>query len=264
MANEALKLNGEMRPIESSSGTSYMGKIGTQQVFVKLNASPILPLVAAEGITPKILWTRELENGNGSLTAQSWIEGHVLTNAEMLHPDIPKLLMKLHTSRSIRDSLSQFDRSVKRPASVLNDLLENEESQIAKNSFLSGVAQEMQTKVPMLNNLNIMVLHGDIRPSNWLLEEKTGRLYLIDWDTVSLGDPFYDIGYYISHFVARADWAMMMSRLGYSLTDVSVWSKLRWYGQLAFLVHADHAMRLNNIVAANREIQGLRLFMGQF
>ncbi|MDR0199647.1 MAG: phosphotransferase family protein [Streptococcaceae bacterium] len=257
--------NWELKPIDSRSGNSYFGRIGTQQVFVKRNPCPILPNLAAEGLTPKLLWSRPTDSGD-ILTAQPWIVGHTLDKdwLELVDAQVGQLLAHLHTNRGLRDALSTFDRTVQRPAKVLEELITHEGSFVGSNNFLRQVADEMSTAVPALNNLNIVVVHGDVNPSNWLKEDATGKIYLIDWDTVSLGDAFYDIGYLLSHFVSRSRWDSLLAEMGYNRTDIAILAKIRWYGELSFMQQIENYLQGGDTFKANNEILGLRRFIASF
>ncbi|GAB2025914.1 phosphotransferase [Lactovum odontotermitis] len=262
MVTQEPSLNWQMRVIDSSSGNSYMGEFRNQRVFIKVNANPLLPSLSTEGLAPKIQWIRKTQNGD-TLTAQSWIEGTTLQPADMMDEQVFELLSKLHSSRTLRDSLSTFDRTVSRPAEILSELINKPNSVIANNTFLCSVTNTMLETVPYLNNLSIVVVHGDISPSNWL-RSKNGRIYLIDWETVSLGDAYLDNAFLLSHYIPRQHWGAWLARSGDRLSDVASLAKFIWYGKLSYLKRIDAYLSVNNTMAANAEIQGLRHFMEMF
>lgn len=247
----------------SSSGTSYIGKFGNQKVYIKLNANPILPSLSSEGIAPKIQWIRKTEDGS-TLTAQSWINGSVLTPDELYDNQVYDLLKKLHTSRTLRESFSNFNRSISRPAEMLNELLIAENSVIATNTFLREIADDMSKTVPILNNLGIVVVHGNIVAKNWLKDEISGKIYLTGWDDVSLGDAFLDDAFLLSHYIPKENWGIWLAKSGDRLSDVVTLSKLIWYGKLSFLRQIHYHLLQNDTVAANAEIQALRRFKDLF
>ncbi|MDR2977228.1 MAG: phosphotransferase family protein [Streptococcaceae bacterium] len=263
MVTQEPSLNWQMRVIDSSSGNSYMGEFRNQRVFIKVNANPLLPSLSTEGIAPKIQWIRKTQSGE-TLTAQSWIEGGTLSPADMMDEQVFELLKKLHTSRNLRDSLSTFDRTVSRPAEILSILLTKPDSVIANNTFLRGVADSMLETVPYLNNLSIVVVHGNVSPNNWLRAADSGRIYLIDWETVSLGDAYLDNAYLLSHFIPRKHWGVWLAKSGDRLSDVASLAKFIWYGKLSYLKQIDSYLSQNNTMAANAEIQGLRRFIEMF
>lgn len=262
MVTEEPQMNWNMQPIEDSSGNSFIGRVGSTQVFIKLDASPLLPSLSTEGLTPKILWIRKTPNGE-TLTAQSWIEGRTLTVDEMKDPQISKILDNLHNNRTLRDSLSTFDRSVARPAELLNNLIARS-TPVSTNNYLQQVAGDMLKTIPSLNNLNIVVVHGDVSPSNWLKDEKTGQIYLIDWDTVSLGDAFYDTSYLLSHYIPYTEWGEWLARSAYDIKDILVLAKISWYGKLSFLQQINKHLLKGDTMSANNEILGLRRFSELF
>lgn len=257
MATQEPSINFELQPIEGSA-SSFVGHVGSTQVFVKKNGSPLLPSLSTEGISPKILWIRNTPEGD-TLTAQSWIEGHTLRTDEMAEPQVGKILEHLHNSRALRDSLSTFDRSVARPAELLNALLVDG-SPVSRNNYLRQIADDMLQTVPALNNLTIVVVHGNVAPESWLKDEKTGRVYLTNWDQVSLGDSFYDTAFLLSHYIARRDWGEWLAQTGYDVKDILVLAKIKWYGRLSFLKQINRYLLEGNTFAANAEILALRKF----
>jgi thiamine kinase-like enzyme len=263
MVTQDSAMNWQMRVIDSSSGNSYMGEFRNQRVFIKVNANPLLPSLSTEGIAPKIQWIRKTQNGD-TLTAQSWIEGSTLTIDDMMDEQVFELLKKLHSSRTLRDSLSNFDRTVSRPAELLSTLLNKPNSVIANNTFLRSVTDSMLETVPYLNNLSIVVVHGDISPNNWMRASSSGKIFLIDWETVSLGDAYLDNAFLLSHFIPRKHWGSWLAKSGDRLSDVASLAKFIWYGKLSYLRQIDTYLSQNNTMAANAEIQGLRHFIEMF
>ncbi|MFV0556903.1 MAG: phosphotransferase [Lactovum sp.] len=264
MIPEEPSIDWKMLALENSqSKTTFMGTFGSQKVFIKSNANPILPSLSSEGISPKIQWIRKIENGD-TLTAQSWIEGRTLKEDELYDDQVYEILKKLHTSRTLRDSFSNFNRLISRPAEMLRDLVISENSVIATNTFLKNIVDDMMKTVPILNNLGIVVVHGNIVPENWLKDEKTGKIYLTGWDNVSLGDAFLDNAFLLSHYIPKEEWGIWLAKSGDHLSDVVTISKLIWYGKLSFLRQIQKYLLMGNTVAANAEIQALRKFKDSF
>lgn len=50
-------------------------------------------MLSAEGIVPKLVWTKRLENGD-TITAQQWVEGRELKPYEMEEERVAKMLKK--------------------------------------------------------------------------------------------------------------------------------------------------------------------------
>lgn len=52
------------------------------------------------------------------------------------------------------------------------------------------------------------VVHGDFSPKNMLL--KNGKIILLDHEVMHYGDPAFDIGFSICHFLSKANWIKSM------------------------------------------------------
>jgi len=64
-------------PIGGDTGQAYMGTRAEERVFLKRNSSPLLAALSVEGITPRLIWTKRVGNGD-VLTAQEWLNGREL------------------------------------------------------------------------------------------------------------------------------------------------------------------------------------------
>jgi len=63
----------QVSPAGGATGEAYIAEYGNQKLFLKRNSSPFLAVLSAEGIVPKLLWTKRLGNGD-VITAQQWLE----------------------------------------------------------------------------------------------------------------------------------------------------------------------------------------------
>ncbi|MCQ4965957.1 phosphotransferase, partial [Bifidobacterium pseudocatenulatum] len=61
------------------------------------------------------------------------------------------------------------------------------------NGFLSNVVVELSENLPELKEEEITVIHGDVNHKNWLVDDESDKVYLVDWDTVLLSSPLVDI-----------------------------------------------------------------------
>lgn len=61
--------------------------------------------------------------------------------------------------------------------------------------FLRGLAAETRT-------LQVTLVHGDYSPKNVLIHDS--RLVLLDHEVVHLGDPAFDLGFSLAHFLSKA------------------------------------------------------------
>ncbi len=54
----------EITPAGGATGEAYFAKFQDRKLFLKRNSSPFLAVLSAEGIVPKLVWTRRMENGD--------------------------------------------------------------------------------------------------------------------------------------------------------------------------------------------------------
>ena len=71
-----------MLPVGGDTGQAYMGIRAEEKLFLKRNSSPFLAALSVEGITPRLVWTKRIGNGD-VLTAQEWLNGRTLASEEM-------------------------------------------------------------------------------------------------------------------------------------------------------------------------------------
>ncbi|MFD6443364.1 phosphotransferase, partial [Peribacillus sp. NPDC060186] len=72
----------DISPAGGATGEAFIAEKDGQKLFLKRNSSPFLAVLSAEGIVPKLMWTKRLENGD-VITAQHWMEGRELSQQEM-------------------------------------------------------------------------------------------------------------------------------------------------------------------------------------
>lgn len=63
-------------------------------------------------------------------------------------------------------------------------------------SFLEGVIESVHAR-------RFALVHGDYSPKNLLVRE--GRLVLVDHETIHFGDPAFDVGFSLTHLLAKAN-----------------------------------------------------------
>ncbi|KHF29242.1 hypothetical protein LR68_02030 [Anoxybacillus sp. BCO1] len=94
---------------------SMMGR----SCFLKRNSSPFLAVLSAEGIVPKLVWTKRMENGD-VITAQQFLQARELKPHDMTSKQVAQLLRKIHRSKEL---LAMMERLGKKPL-LPNRLLE--------------------------------------------------------------------------------------------------------------------------------------------
>ncbi|EDL62545.1 YtmP [Bacillus sp. SG-1] len=83
----------EIVPAGGATGEAFFARYQEQKLFLKRNSSPFLAVLSAEGIVPKLVWTKRIESGD-VITAQHWLNGRELNPDEMEEERAAKLLKK--------------------------------------------------------------------------------------------------------------------------------------------------------------------------
>ncbi len=72
-----------------------------QKLFLKRNSNPFIAALSAEGIVPKLVWTKRIETGE-VVTAQHWKNGRELSSNEMKQTRVLHFIKKkIHNSRPL-------------------------------------------------------------------------------------------------------------------------------------------------------------------
>lgn len=99
----------KVTPAGGLTGDAYVAEKDNKRLFIKRNSSPFLAVLSAEGIVPKLIWTKRMENGD-VITAQKWLDGRELKPAEMQHHKVAELLRKIHHSSELLHMLMRLGK----------------------------------------------------------------------------------------------------------------------------------------------------------
>lgn len=136
------------------------------------------------GIAPRCVFS----DRNAVLMVMPFIQGHSLH-----HPDDDKLLRlgtlvrKLHnysdsypTRYSLKDRINlHYQKAIK-----------------AGIAFPTGFDQEVQKVLNKVCSRPLVPSHGDLNPSNILVDDSCGDITIIDWTTATMEDPFFDLSFF--------------------------------------------------------------------
>lgn len=218
----------EITPAGGLTGEAYFAKKDSKQLFLKRNSSPFLAVLSAEGIVPKLVWTKRLNNGD-VVTAQKWLEGRELRPAEMQYQRVADLLHKIHHSTEL---LHMLLRLGKKPITA-DDYIQSIEKRLNTNR-IENATVEIKDGLAYLNNYlpiarqhNQTVCHGDMNHHNLLLTDD-GQLYLIDWDNAMIADPILDYGKVLNSYIPKENWKEWLEQYGMEL-DKPFLIRMYWY-----------------------------------
>ncbi|UOQ86335.1 phosphotransferase family protein [Gracilibacillus salinarum] len=215
-------------PAGGSTGAAYYAQSDQKKLFLKRNSSPFLAVLSAQGIVPKLVWTKRLENGD-VVTAQQWLDGKALNIEEMQHPKVAKLLSKIHHSSELLDMLLRIEKSTIIPDQML----------VRVKQFVQG-SKQARRSLTIYKSIKYLekrlfdvycdqqvVCHCDLNHHNWMLSDN-GELYLIDWDNARVGDPAMDIGRILQSYIPQEDWKQWLDHYGIE-NNRHLMQRMHWY-----------------------------------
>lgn len=219
------------RPVDGWGGTTFVASLEEDRVFVKFKvAIPILQRLAALEVVPPILYAGNVDSlayviqefTDAPYPEWDWFAGHLPELALLLRTyqqdDAMHALLSARNLTRFADDLNWAEQCYRILREAFACL---QEPNSAYAQFLSQLA-EAQTSLAVPT-------HGDASRKNLLLAPD--RIYLIDWDEVSLSDPMRDIGPLLWWYVPPARWVEFFQRyaapLGYAVTERVYWWSAR-------------------------------------
>lgn len=224
-----------MTPAGGATGDAYIAQQGDQKLFLKRNSSPFLAVLSAEGIVPKLLWTKRMENGD-VITAQKWINGRELKAEEMGNANVARLLRKIHKSTELLDMFKRIGNTPLTPKVIIENIQKNlSELQIYNEILEHGLIYLLKTQ-DQVSIDKYVVCHCDINHNNWVLSDQ-GKLFLIDWDGATAADPALDLGLLLYLYIPEQKWGQWLNEYGLELTE-ELHLRMHWYvvSQTMFIV----------------------------
>lgn len=216
----------ELSPAGGATGEAYFARNGDQKLFLKRNSSPFLAVLSAEGIVPKLVWTRRMENGD-VITAQHWMEGRELKPSDMDGDHVAELLHKIHHSKELLDMLKRMEKEPLTPSSILKGIQETLEFDQFYLPEIEEALVYLRDHAEAVEVGEKVVCHCDLNHNNWLLSENS-QLYLIDWDGAVIADPAIDLGNLLYSYIEEARWGDWLLQYGSELTD-HLRLRMYWY-----------------------------------
>jgi thiamine kinase-like enzyme len=216
----------EIVPAGGATGEAFFAQHEEQKLFLKRNSSPFLAVLSAEGIVPKLVWTKRLENGD-VISAQQWMDGRELKPSEMNADQVAKLLKKIHRSKPLLGMLMRLGKSPLQPETLLQSIEEGLDMDLLKLPSVIRTLEFLNKELEHIRCNETAVCHNDVNHNNWLLTDDS-NLYLIDWDEAIIADPAIDLGQLLYWYIPKEDWSKWLDLYGIHLTD-HLKLRMRWY-----------------------------------
>lgn len=217
----------EVFPAGGATGEAYIAQYeGQNKLFLKRNSSPFLAVLSAEGIVPKLMWTKRMENGD-VITAQHWLKGRELKPIDMTDKAVAILLSKIHNSKELLNMLQRIGKKQLQPLQLLEDLKQTLEKSLFSEKEICNSIQFLEQNLPYINHENLGVCHCDVNHNNWLMSDEQ-ELYLIDWDGAMIADPALDLGPLLYWYIPKNNWSDWLHNYGLELT-ANLERRMKWY-----------------------------------
>nr|WP_318246253.1 phosphotransferase family protein [Bacillus sp. PS06] len=218
----------EISPAGGATGDAYFAQYNERKLFLKRNSSPFLAVLSAEGIVPKLVWTKRLENGD-VITAQHWLNGEELKPSDMNNQHVAELLHKIHHSQELLNMLKRLGKQPLEPEDILFELKQSLSAfaHLVETPEIQQAIARLEEDLEHIKYDNKVVCHCDINHNNWLLTESK-QLYLIDWDGAMIADPAIDIGMLLYWYIKEEDWVEWLNRYGIEASE-DLFRRMKWY-----------------------------------
>ncbi|XQY91043.1 phosphotransferase family protein [Metabacillus sp. HB246100] len=216
----------KITPAGGATGDAYFATKDGQELFLKRNSSPFLAVLSAEGIVPKLIWTKRMENGD-VITAQHRLVGRELKPRDMNGQHVAELLRKIHRSKELLDMLKRLGKQPLTPNSIIEDIKQAVVFEKINVPQINQAIDLLIKQLPQVQCNEQVVCHCDVNHNNWLLS-KDDQLYLIDWDGAMIADPAIDIGILLYWYIEEADWESWLDNYGLELNH-HLHTRIYWY-----------------------------------
>ncbi|WP_243386008.1 phosphotransferase family protein [Bacillus kexueae] len=213
-------------PAGGATGDAYYAEKDGKRLFLKRNSSPFLAVLSAEGIVPKLVWTRRMENGD-VITAQHWLNGRELKPKDMNDEQVAQLLYKIHHSQELLDMLKRLGKQPLTPGELLSEVKNTVDQDLILIPAIQQALVVLEEQLPNIQHNEMVVCHCDINHNNWLLSNEE-RLYLIDWDGAMIADPAIDLGMLLYSYIPENEWEQWLQKYGVELTE-NLMTRMNWY-----------------------------------
>lgn len=243
----------QLHPISGGTGDAYMGIKENEKVFLKRNSSPFITALSAEGITPKLMWTQKTYSGD-TLVAQEWKDGKVLDRQEMTHPKVKQLIMEIHQSEHLLSMLKRVGGATYRPLDFIKDFFKDLPESLASHKLFNEIIHYLEDSVhDYFYDADLCVCHGDLNHNNFLKDNDSQKIYIVDWENVRIADPLSDLTYLLIQYFPPSQWQDWFEDYGYEIDD-RFYHRVKWYTlinclyQIKFFYKENRFHKVNELI----------------
>lgn len=244
----------EITPAGGVTGKAFFARHAGKELFLKRNSSPFLAMLSAEGIVPKLVWTKRLENGD-VISAQHWMNGRELVPQEMELDRVAKLMGKIHSSKPLLNMLKRLGKHPFLPSMMLSEIYSRIDI-LYGHPDVTAALRFLETHLPDVPDSQFVVCHSDVNHHNWLLSDED-ELFLIDWDGAMIADPALDIGTLLFGYVEPDKWKEWLVHYGMELSP-SFFERMKWYAAAQLLLSIEWNQEKRRFHDMNHSLAALR------
>ncbi|KAA2272149.1 phosphotransferase [Staphylococcus sp. HMSC068D03] len=247
-----------------ASGEAYMAEQDGQKLFLKRNSNPFIAALSAEGIVPKLVWTKRIETGE-VVTAQHWKNGRELEPDEMYQSRVAALLKKIHGSKPLLNMLKRMEMEPITPNIMLKKINASLSREVLTHHIIRKSLTYLEEHIPNLDSRFFTVVHGDVNHNNWLLSDRD-ELFLVDWEGAMIADPAIDIGMLLYNYVPEKNWSDWFKTYGVE-ESIELNKRMKWYtviqsiGMVQWYEEQKRFKDMNNWLKFLNEVMNSNLFI---
>ncbi len=189
-------------PPHGTGNETYYVQSDNHACFVKLGAMTERYQVMSEmGLSPQVIATGQTEDGT-SILVQQRIAGNKPSRADFhrLLPRFAESIRKTHQSETLQGILPpQPSNLYKDVGSIVLGEIEARWRKfeplvaLSTSQYVNQKIAYLQEQINQFEGGGLAASHNDICNGNWLVSTE-GRLYLLDYEGMSLDDPALDLG----------------------------------------------------------------------
>ncbi|YAR62917.1 phosphotransferase family protein [Bacillus cytotoxicus] len=214
-------------PAGGVTGDAYIAQNGQQKLFLKRNTSPFLAVLSAEGIVPKLLWTRRITNGD-VISAQKWLSGKkVRARGYEIGTCCKTFKENTFLQSACADDPTAWETAASCAGVIASNCILFLRGDIKESQTIKAGLQYLKASLYDIEYDEFVVCHCDVNHNNWLLSDED-ELFLIDWDGAVIADPALDLGMLLYWYVPREQWDEWLAYYGIEKTD-SLLRRMKWY-----------------------------------
>ena len=180
---------------------SYFVQGNSQRYFVKVGVQVERYRVMAEsGLAPPVIVHGELEAGV-SIIVQAYVTGQEPSRRDFRErlTDVAGIIRTMHNHPRLQGCLPRVPSNLHKDACLrsldrLRQKWERHKAEVPEVAgFVENSLEQLTQQAGQFSAEGLVASHGDICNANWLFASD-GRIYLVDFDLMSLDDPALDMG----------------------------------------------------------------------